>query len=171
MSFCEGYFDWHNTLHCTSGVLSLNRTRFKLTKFPCSPVHLCFWIDQVFCRQVLVKTCVPCSAPGEWTQGHLYRKYRWSQVPFVDRWWQSRCVRRDRSISLLGIWRIPGSGKSSWKAVVETTLRSQIKVRLKSGNREYSPWMMSPEQDIFAQSVETEKEMKIRKQVIYLNIS
>lgn len=41
-------------------------------------------------------------------------------------------------VSSFGICRIPVSGKSSWKARVETTFRSQVKVRLKSGKREDS---------------------------------
>lgn len=56
----------------------------------------------------------------------------------VRRYVRSEYVWPSGQVSSLGICRIPGSGKSSWKARVETTFRSQVKVRLKSGNSEDS---------------------------------
>lgn len=70
----------------------------------------------------------------------------------VRRYVTSMYVCSSGQVSSLGICRIPVSGKSSWKARVETTFRSQVKVRLKSGNSEDSACTMSPEQEISVQS-------------------
>lgn len=55
-------------------------------------------------------------------------------------------------VSPFGIWCIPPSGTSSWKAWVGLTLRSQMKVRLKLGKSEDSGLTISPEQGVSLQS-------------------
>lgn len=55
-------------------------------------------------------------------------------------------------VSSLGICCNPVSGNSSRTARLETTFKSQVKVRLKSGKNLFSAWTVSPEQEVSVQS-------------------